>query len=127
MSAIFIVYNKKMLTLLFAAQIAFFIQLLHSLEELATGFHRKWYLFSMPFWVFFLFEVCFSLFWFIAIFTESVPYKTTMLHIFLLLMFANGVQHLVWLGWAKKYNPGFVTSLVHLGWFISYYFSFVSN
>ena len=25
------------------------IQCVHSLEELSTGFHKKWYLFSMPF------------------------------------------------------------------------------
>ncbi len=112
-----------MLTLLLAAQISFFIQLVHSLEELSTGFHKKWYLFTMPFWVFLTFEICFSLFWFICIFTDLFSNKVVLLHVFILLMFANGIQHLVWFGWSKKYNPGFITSLAHVGWFIFYYFT----
>lgn len=105
-----------MMSLLFFAQIAFVIQLAHSFEELSTGFHKKWYVFKMPFWVFLIFEITFSLFWGVAIFTNTLANNPFLLSIFLLLMFANGVQHLVWFGVTRKYNPGLVTSFVHLSW-----------
>lgn len=104
------------MSLLFAAQVAFAIQLVHSFEELSMGFHKKWYAFKMPFWIFLLFEITFSFFWGVVIFAGVLGAKPMLLSVFLLLMFANGIQHLVWFGVTRKYNPGFVTSLVHLGW-----------
>ncbi len=106
-------------------QITYFIQLLHSIEELSTGFHKKWYFFTMHFWLFLLFEICFSLFWGLVIFTDFIPYKRELSEFFLLLMFANGVQHVVWFGWTKKYVPGLITALAHIGWFVYVYFNLV--
>lgn len=109
-------------SLLLASQVMFFMQVLHSLEELGTGFHKKWYLFKMPFWMFLLFEVIFTVFWAITIFTNALPEKNFMMKVFLLLMFANGIQHLVWFGCVKKYVPGLITCFLHLGWFIFIFF-----
>lgn len=104
------------------AFIQYAVQLFHSLEELSTGFHKKWYLFRMPFWVFFTFEICFSLFWAAVLLIQIFPGRENLLAFFLLLMFANGIQHIVWWGWAKKYVPGLITAFVHAGVFILFYF-----
>lgn len=109
------------MTILFAAQVAFFIQLVHSLEEMLTGFHKKWFFVPMPFWVFFTFEMILFLISLLVIFTNIFPFKEVFLKFYLLLMFANGVEHTVWLMWKKKYVPGLLTSLLHLVW-SSYYF-----
>lgn len=109
--------------LVFIAQITFFIQLIHSIEELSTDFHKEWYLFKMPFSVFLTFELLFTSFWAVAVFTDILPYKEFFLRFFLLLMFANGVQHLVWFGSVKKYVPGLVTAFVHVAW-LGYYYLF---
>ena len=76
-----------------AYSILLIIQCLHSLEELSTGFHRKWYLFSMPFSVFLTFEIAFLLFWMFVWLTPTLSYRESLMAFFNLLMFANGVQH----------------------------------
>lgn len=98
------------------------VQLVHSLEELSTGFHKKWYLFSMPFWVFLSFEVVFSGFWFFVLLHHAFPYRSYFQAFFLALMFANGVQHIVWWGSVKKYVPGLATAFVHIAVFLVFYF-----
>ena len=100
------------------------VQLIHSVEELTTGFHRKWYLFKMPFKVFLSFELLFSAFW-IFVFFSSLPYRENFQAFFLVLMFANGIQHLVWYGWEKKYVPGLITAFAHIAVFIVFYFKFI--
>lgn len=112
-----------MLSLLLVSQITFFIQLAHSIEELSTGFHKQWYLFKMPFYIFLLFEIVFTLFWFISIFTSFFQQNEIILRFFLLLMFANGIQHLVWFGSVKRYVPGLGTALLHIGWLTYFYLS----
>ncbi|MDO8429274.1 MAG: HXXEE domain-containing protein [Candidatus Daviesbacteria bacterium] len=107
------------------AYIFFGIQLIHSVEELATGFHKKWYLFKMPFVTFFTFEICFSLFWAAVLFFQSFPFRENLLAFFIILMFANGVQHIVWWGFTKKYIPGLVTSLIHIIIFLTFYFQVI--
>ena len=102
--------------------ISYIVQLLHSFEELSTGFHKKWYLFKMPFKVFLSFEICFSLFWGIVIFNTNFPGRGALSAFFLALMFANGVQHLVWSGCVKKYVPGLVTAPIHIIVFLIFYF-----
>jgi hypothetical protein len=90
--------------------IALLVQLAHSAEELATGFHRRWYLFKMPLKTFLAFELCFSAFWILVFFSPTLPYRDYVQTFFLVLMFANGVQHLVWWGAEKKYvNMGIGT------------------
>ncbi len=32
--------------------ISLLVQIVHAIEELGTGFNKKWYAFKMPFWVF---------------------------------------------------------------------------
>lgn len=100
------------------------VQLIHSVEELSTGFHKKWYLFKMPFLVFLSFELIFSGFWIFVLFS-SLPYREYLQAFFLILMFANGVQHLVWWGFEKKYIPGLITAFAHLLVFLIFYFKFI--
>jgi hypothetical protein len=102
-----------------------FVQLLHSIEELTMGFHKKWYLFPMPFWVFLLFEIIHNIFWILVILTNLVPYKTELSAFFIALMFANGVQHIVWFGWEKKYVPGLLTAPLHIILFLVFFFQFL--
>lgn len=76
----------------------------------------------MPFWVFLLFEVCFSLFWGFVVFSESFPNRDMLLSFFLVLMLANGIQHIVWWGCVRKYVPGLITAPIHIAVFIVFYF-----
>lgn len=105
--------------------ISLIVQIAHSIEELTTGFHKKWYLFKMPFLIFLLFELAFSSFWIYIFLNKSFPNRDYLQAFFLLLMFANGVQHLVWAGIVKKYVPGLVTSPLHLIIFLLFYFKFL--
>ncbi len=101
------------------------VQLFHSVEELSTGFHRKWYLFKMPFWVFLSFEIIFTAFWLLVLFTPTFPYRETLQGFFLVLMLANGIQHIIWSGVVKKYAPGLVTAPLHVLVFVVYYFQII--
>ena len=101
------------------------VQIAHSIEELSTGFHRRWYLFKMSFRVFFLFEVAFLAFWLFVLFLNPSPTKTYLQASFLLLMFANGVQHLVWWGFVKKYVPGLIAAPVQWGISLVFFFSVI--
>lgn len=103
----------------------FIIQLLHSFEELATGFHKRWYLFKMPFRVFLGFEILFNLFWAIVLLSKQFPERQILLAIFTVLMFANGIQHLIWFGWEKKYVPGLLTAPVHIILFLFFYLQLI--
>ena len=89
-------------------------QIIHSIEELSTGFHKKWYLFKMPFWLFLLFEIAFSSVWITILFVTNFPNRNLFQAFFLLLMFANGIQHFVWWGNVKKYVPGLITATPHV-------------
>lgn len=102
--------------------IVLLVQLAHSVEELTTGFHRRWYLFKMPFLTFLSFELLFSAFWFFVFFSSSLLYREYLQAFFLVLMFANGVQHLIWWGVEKKYVPGLVTAFVHVAVFLVFFF-----
>jgi len=98
------------------------VQLAHSAEELLMEFHKKWYLFKMPFWVFLLFEAIFSSFWVLVLVMNNFPYRTELQIFFLALMFANGIQHIVWWGNTKKYVPGLVTAFLHIFVFLVFCF-----
>lgn len=100
------------------ATIMFVVQLVHSLEELKTGFHKKWFLFKMPFWVFFTFEIVHNLFWGSVLLFKSFPSREYFLVLFIVLMFANGVEHLVWWAFVKKYVPGLITAPIHVVLFL---------
>lgn len=91
------------------------VQLTHSIEELSTGFHKKWYLFKMPFGLFLAFEIVFNIFWAVAIFFNLFPNKNTLLVVWVSLMTLNGLQHVIWALISKKYVPGLYTAPLHLG------------
>ncbi|HEY4493036.1 MAG TPA: HXXEE domain-containing protein [Candidatus Paceibacterota bacterium] len=98
------------------------VQLLHSIEELTTGFHKKWYLFKMPFWAFLSFELAFSAFWIFVLFSPELPHREGLQTFFIFLMLANGLQHIIWAVVVKKYVPGFITAFGHLA--VSLVFAF---
>ncbi len=100
----------------------FAVQIAHSIEELSTGFHKRWYLFKMPFGSFLSFELLHNLFWGLVILTNLIPYKQELSAFFIALMFANGVQHLVWFGFTKKYVPGLITAPLHIVLFLIFFF-----
>jgi len=102
--------------------ICLLVQVAHVIEELSTGFHRKWYVFKMPFWVFLAFEVVFESFWIAVWLFQDFPSRAYLQAFFLVLMFANGVQHIVWSGNVKKYIPGLITAPVHIIVFLVFYF-----
>ncbi len=103
------------------ALILFLVQLVHSVEELSTGFHKKWYLFKMPFYVFLSFEIIHNLFWGSVLFFKQFPSRDYFLAFFIILMFANGIQHIVWYGMVKKYVPGLITAPIHIVIFLFFY------
>ena len=102
--------------------ISLLVQFAHSAEELATGFHRKWYLFTMTFRTFLAFEIIFLAFWISVYLTPLFPAREYLQAFFLILMFANGVQHIVWWGVVKSYVPGLITAFAHVAVFLSFYF-----
>ncbi len=105
------------------ATLMLIVQLLHSVEELSTGFHKKWYLFKMNFKLFLSFEIVHNLFWTAVIFIPSFPNREVIMAFFIPLMFANGVQHLVWAGSVKKYVPGLITAPIHILLFLILYYN----
>ena len=100
--------------------ISLIVQLAHSIEELSTGFHKKWYLFKMPFWIFFLFEIVFTAFWVSVLLLTGFPHRESFQLAFLILMLANGIQHVIWACIVKKYVPGLVTAHLHILVFLLY-------
>lgn len=100
-------------------------QILHSVEELLTGFHNKWYLTKLSFKTFLTFEIFHNLFWTTVVFVKGFPYRNDLLFFFFALMFANGVQHIVWFGFKKKYVPGLITAPIHVVLFLIFYFQLI--
>lgn len=86
------------------------LQMLHSLEEITNSFHKKFPLFKMKRSTFILFEIGFMLFWVIVYFSNPSTTRTYLMGIFSLLMFANGIWHMVWWALEKKYVPGLATA-----------------
>ncbi len=105
------------------AQVMFFVQLLHSIEELLNNFHKRWFFKKLSFKFFLWFEIAHNIFWGLVIFIPTFPFKLPLLGLFSLLMFANGIEHLVWYMWEKKYVPGLYTALIHIISFAVFFFS----
>ena len=101
--------------------ISLLVQIIHAIEELSTGFHKRWYLFKMPFWVFLVFELLFEGFWIAVYLFPDFPNRPAFQAFFLSLMFANGLQHLVWARIVKKYVPGLITTPLHIIVFLLFY------
>lgn len=102
------------------------LQLIHSQEEIHTGFHSKWPVFSWPKKAFVAFELVFSLFIVGMLFVRSLPFRELWFYLFNLLMFANGVEHLIWAASVKKYVPGLVSSFALTAFFLYYYLTFLA-
>lgn len=100
----------------------FIVQIIHSIEELVTGFHKKWFFFKMSFKFFLIFEILHNFFWFIVLISNNFPYRNYFLAFFLLLMFIQSLWHLAWWAMKKEYVPGLITAFVHIILFIIFYF-----
>ncbi|MBA3724812.1 MAG: HXXEE domain-containing protein [Candidatus Levybacteria bacterium] len=107
------------------ALVILIVQIAHSIEELATGFHKRWYLRKLSFNTFLLFEIVHNIFWISVVLFKEFPLRSELLFFFIALMFANGVQHLVWFGTEKKYVPGLITAPIHVVLFLLFFFQFV--
>ncbi len=101
-----------------------FVQIIHSIEEISTGFHKKWYLFKMPLPVFIVFEIIHSIFWISVGYFNEFPFRINLMIIFYILMFANGIQHIVWANIVKKYVPGLYTAPLFILIILIFLFNF---
>lgn len=106
------------------ASIMFVVQLVHSAEELKTGFHKKWFLFKMKYRTFLIFEILHNSFWLLVLLFKNFPYREQLLLFFIFLMLANGIEHVVWGFVQRKYVPGLITAPLHILIFVIFYFSF---
>ncbi len=111
-----------MSSLEFIAVLMFWVQLAHSIEELMTGFNKKWFFFKLSFKKFILFEIIHTIFWALIIFSTIVPFRQYLLAIFIVLMFSQSLWHLAWWAMKKQYVPGLLTAWVHVVLFLSLYF-----
>jgi hypothetical protein len=95
-------------------------QLIHSQEEVWTGFHKRWF-FKMSRRAFVSFEVVFSAIILAYMIWPNLPFANVYMPLFALLMFANGVEHVVWAAIEKRYVPGLVTAPIFLIIFAFYF------
>lgn len=100
------------------------VQIAHSLEESVTEFHKDNFFVHMSLRTFLLFELVFTAAW-IVIFLSHMVWRDVLLALFMLLMFANGIWHLVWARIEKRYVPGLYTAPLHVAVFVWFYFSVV--
>lgn len=114
-----------MINILLFAWIIYAVQIIHSLEELSTGFHKKWFVFKMPFRTFLAFEIIHNSFWAIVLIYKSFPFRLELLAFFIVLMFAQSLWHLAWWAMKKEYVPGLVTAIIHVILFLVFYFQYV--
>src|SRR5690554_216417 len=81
------------------------VQIVHSMEEIFTGFAKKWPVWRTSQREFVLFEIFFSVLIISVIFLKDFPFRNTFMAGFNVLMFANAIWHLMWAGTVKKYVP----------------------
>lgn len=98
------------------------IQFFHSIEELSTKFHERFPLFKMKWQTFLLFEIIFLSFFLSVLLFENLANRDVWMAIFTILMFANGLWHIVWWGIEKKYVPGLCTAPLFIITFLIFYF-----
>lgn len=97
-------------------------QLLHSQEEIWTDFHKKWFVFTMPRWSFVGFEAVLSIFIVLYLFKPELPFANQFMILFSLVMFINGIGHIVWALVKRSYVPGLITAPIFVILFCLYYF-----
>ncbi len=102
-------------------------QLLHSQEEIWTGFHRRWFLFTMPRWVFIVFEILFSIPIIAYLLNPGLPFANGYMQVFAILMFVNGLEHIIWAMVERKYVPGLVAAPIFIIIFLFYYLALLGN
>lgn len=120
----FFCYTYCMVEIQTFATLIFIVQLFHSVEELSTGFYKKWFFFKMSFRTFLTFEILLYLL-VLLILIFNFPYKNYLLAFFIVLMFAQSLWHLAWWAMEKKYVPGLVTAIIHVVIFLIFYFQYV--
>ena len=89
-------------------------QLLHSQEEIWTRFENKWPLWKMSRKFFICFEVLFSILIISLYLFKNFPQRELSMLIFNVLMFANGIWHLMWAGIKKQYITGLITAQIFI-------------
>ncbi len=80
----------------------------------------------MSFRFFLTFELIFTVFWLAVLFIHQFPFRFWLMGFFCMLMFANGVWHIVWFWFfekAKKYVPGLCTAFIHVGTFFVLFYT----
>lgn len=97
------------------------IQLFHSIEEISNRFNEKFPLFKMSFRFFLSFEIIFFIFWLFVLLFQQFPIREYFMSFFIVLMFGNGLWHLVWWGIVKKYVPGPITAPFFVITFLIFY------
>lgn len=76
----------------------------------------------MTFPFFLSFEIAFFSFWLSVFYFQNFPIRDYLMAFFAVLMFSNGLWHLVWAGIKKEYVPGLVTAPLFVIAYLSYYF-----
>ena len=101
------------------------VQLIHSQEEIWTGFHKKWFLFRMPKWVFLTFEAVLSAAIITYLFKPHLAGATIFMPWFIFAMLLNGMEHVIWAAVKKGYVPGLATAPLFILLFVPFYESLV--
>ena len=105
-----------------------FLQFLHSQEEQWSNFHERWPYMKVTGLQFAVFELVFQLVWMLPLFLSNFPGRDSMLWFFPLLMFANGVWHIVWFWFfenLKRYVPGLITAPIFVIAFVIMYLNYL--
>jgi hypothetical protein len=97
------------------------LQIIHSQEEIWTGFHEKWFVFSMPRWLFLTFEFVLSATIITYTFKPQLNGADHFMQWFIFAMLLNGIEHIVWAAVKKTYVPGLVTAPFFVLLFAAYY------
>jgi len=98
------------------------IQFLHSIEEICTRFAKRWPIWRMSQKTFVLLEIFFAFLVLSMVLIKTLPYRDIFMAIYSILMFANGVWHLMWAGIEKRYVPGLITAPFFLIVYLIFYF-----
>lgn len=101
------------------------IQLAHSQEEIWTGFHKRWFVFTMPRWVFIIFEILFSIPIIAYIANPGLPLADWYMPLIALVMLIDGVRRIVWGLVERKNVLGLVTASLFVIVFIFYYIGLI--
>lgn len=96
-------------------------QLIHSQEEIWTGFHKKWFVFTMPRWLFIMFEVALSAVIILYLVNPQFYAADVFMKWFMFVMLLNGMEHVIWAAVKRAYMPGLVTAPIFILLFILYY------